>query len=354
MSSKDLNEAEATVEATFGARRASPLIVLLLAAAAALCALVSLLPHNAYVRFQQLRDTIQFHAQWVYERIELDPTPIDMAVVGNSRLEAGVSAPELQALLRAQGQGGLHVANLSMPQEGRNIHYVIVKRLLEKHPEVKTLIVSVVEQQPRTGHPAFRYLADADDVALAPMFVNMDYAGDLATLPYRQMSLWAQSRAPEAFGDTATLSKAYEGTDRDTTLTFTLPDGRVVDRDRIVPLPKIAADAEAVINSGHGQLLPASMIDTEYAIERTYTRRIAALAKAHGVRLIFLRLPVYSDTRPVADEPFYRQFGQVWTADFLSSDYTLYSDYGHLNRRGVKMLTPWLAEQLAKPPEAQP
>ncbi len=354
MSAIDLNEAEASVEAAFGTRRASGLIVLLLVAAAALCALVSLLPHNPYIRFQQLRDTIQFHAQWIYERIELDPTPIDMAIVGNSRLEAGVSAPELQAMLRAQGRPDLHVANLSMPQEGRNIHYVIVKRLLEKHPEVKTLIVSVVEQQPRTGHPAFRYLADADDVVGAPMFVNVDYANDLATLPYRQMSLWAQSQAPKAFGDTAALSRAYEGTDRDTTLTFTLPDGRVVDRDRIVALPKITADAEAAINGGRGQLLPASLVDAEYAVERTYTRRIAALAKAHGVRLIFLRLPVYSDTRPVADEPFYRQFGNVWAADFLSTDYTLYSDYGHLNRRGVKVLTPWLAAQLAKPPETQP
>jgi len=354
MASVDLNEADESVAATFGTTRGSPLIALMLGVAAALCAAVSLLPHDPYIRYQQLRDTIQFHAQWNYERIELDPTPIDMAIVGNSRLEAGVSAPELQALLRANGQPNLHVANLSMPQEGRNIHYVIVKRLLEKHPEVKTLIVSVVEQQPRTGHPAFRYLADAGDVVHAPMFLNVDYAGDLATLPYRQMSLFVQSQAPAAFGDTATLTKAYEGTDRDTTLTFTLPDGRVVDRDRIVALPKITADAEAVIAGGRGQVLPASMIDTEYAIERTYTRRIAALAKEHGVRLIFLRLPVYSDTRPVADEPFYRQFGQVWAADFLSTDYTLYSDYGHLNRRGVKQLVPWLAEQLNKPPEAQP
>jgi len=352
--SQDLNEAEATVATEFGTTRASPLIVLMLGVAAALCAAVTLLPHDAYVRYQQLRDTIQFHAQWNYERMALDPTPIDVAIIGNSRMEAGVSAPELQALLRAQGAPDVHVANLAMPMEGRNIHYVIVKRLLEKHPEVKTLIVSVVEQQPRTGHPAFRYLADAADVASAPMFVNMDYAGDLATLPYRQMSLWAQSLAPAAFGDTRTLSEAYEGADRDTTLTFKLPDGRIVDRDRIIPLPKITADAEAVINSGRGQMLPESMSDTEYAIERSYTRRIAELAEAHGARIVFLRLPIYSDSRPIANEAYYRKFGRVLSADFLAADHTLYSDYGHLNRRGVKALLPWLAAELAKPPEAQP
>jgi hypothetical protein len=353
MASQDLTEAETTVATEFGVRRASPLIVLMLAVAAALCAAVSLLPHDAYVRYQQLRDTIQFHAQWNYERMALDPTPIDVAILGNSRMEAGISAPELQALLRARGAPDIHVANLAMPMEGRNIHYVIAKRLLEKHPEVKTLIVSVVEQQPRTGHPAFRYLADAADVATAPMFVNMDYAGDLATLPYRQMSLWAQSLAPAAFGDTRTLSKDYK-TDRDTTLTFKLPDGRIVDRDRIVALPKITADAEAMINSGRGQVLPESMSDTEYAIERGYTRRIVELAKAHGTRIVFLRLPVYSDSRPIANKAYYEQFGRVLSADFLAADYTLYSDYGHLNRRGVKALLPWLAAELAKPPEAQP
>lgn len=352
--SQDLHEAEAIVANEFGARKASPLIALMLSVALAMCAAVSLLPHNPYVRFQQLRDTIQFHAQWNYERIELDSAPIDVAVVGNSRLEAGVSAPELQALLRQRGQPDVRVANLSMPQEGRNIHYVIAKRLLEKHPEVKTLIVSVVEQQPRTGHPAFRYLADARDVVAAPMVLNLDYAGDLATLPYRQMSLWAQSLAPQAFGDKTALSSAYEGTDRDTTLTFTLPDGRIVDRDKIIPLPKITADAQAAIRGGSGSLLPASMADLEYAIERRYTEQIAALSKAHGVRLIFLRLPIYSDHRPVADIDFYRKYGQVLSADFLSTDHTLYSDYGHLNRRGVRRLMPWLSDQLAPPLEANP
>ena len=57
-----------TVATEFGTKRASPLIVLMLAVAAALCAAVTLLPHDAYVRYQQLRDTIQFHAQWNYER----------------------------------------------------------------------------------------------------------------------------------------------------------------------------------------------------------------------------------------------------------------------------------------------
>jgi len=354
MASQDLTEAEATAAAEFGRGRPSALIAVMLSVAAALCAAVSLLPHDAYIRFQQLRDTIQFHAQWNYERIELDPTPIDVAIVGNSRLEAGVSAPDLQALLRSQGASGVNVANLSMPQEGRNIHYVIAKRLVERHPELKTLVVSVVEQRPRTGHPAFRYLADAKDVANAPVLLNLDYPDDLATLPYRQMSLWAQTLAPAAFGDTRTLSPSYEGPGRDTTLTFTLPDGRIVDRDRIVPLAKISSDATAAIRGGTRQLLPASLADREYAIERDYTRRIGELARARGVRLIFLRLPIFSDSRPVADAAFYRQYGQILSADFLSADHTLYSDYGHLNRRGARLLAPWLANELAKPQGAQP
>lgn len=310
-----------------------------LLAAAALIAL----PHDPYIRYQQLAKTIQFRSQWVYERIELDPTPIDIAIIGNSRLGAGISGPQLQARLRERLGRPIHVANLSMPQEGRNIHYVIAKRLLARRPEVKLIILSAIEQMPRDGHPAFRDLADAGDVLAAPPIVNRDYLTAVAALPYRQLALFVQSRAPAAFGDATRLDpRRYPGTDFDSTKSFRLPDGRIVDREKTHGAEELAAQ-RAAKGEGTPRLLPAGAADLEFAVERHYTRRIAALARARGCALIFLRLPSFGDHRAVSDAGFYRRFGTLLDLGALADATDYYADYGHFNRFGTRRATEWLA-----------
>jgi hypothetical protein len=314
---------------------------------AAMFALAVALPHDPYIRYQQLSKTLQFRSQWIYERTALDKTPIDIAIVGNSRLAAGISGPQIQAILGKDTGRPIHVANLSMPQEGRNMHYAIVKRLLEDHPEVRLIILSAIEQMPREGHPAFRDLADASDVLGAPKLINPGYAGDVSVLPYRQISLFAQSLAPRLFGDRVTLDRAaYPGTDFDSTKTFRLPDGQLIDRDSIPDPVKLAASADARLRSPTPRLLPEHFADYEFAIERTYTRKIAELARTHGVKLMFVALPIYSDTSPVRDAAFYEQFGPVFRPDFVDGDFRLYSDYAHVNVRGTRLVSAWVAKQI--------
>jgi len=331
--------------------RAAPvgrLFLTIFATAIVLCAAALALPHNPYIRFQQLAKTIQFGSQWIYERVDLDPAPIDVVIVGNSRLGAGVSGPQLQAALRQKtGDATLRVANVSMPQEGRNIHYVIVKRLLERHPEVKLIVLSAIEQMPRDGHPAFRDLADTGDVLGAPILINRDYANDVGILPYRQMSLFVQTRWPGLFGDVTRLDpRLYRGTDFDQSATFRLPDGKIVDRDTIQDRARLAATASERLRSITRPLLPASAADYEFAIERSYTRRIAAMARARGVSVMFLYLPIYTDREKMGDLDFYQEIGPVLRPDFLDGDYRLYSDYAHLNRYGTAKATAWLADQI--------
>lgn len=335
-------------EAALGPRRAGPLLLAMAAVFVGLVALALSLPHDPYIRFQQLRDTLQFRAQWVYERITFDPAPINVAIIGNSRAAAAVSGPKLQAFLEARTDKSVGVANLAVPQEGRNMHFVVAKRLLETRPEVRTIVLSVIEEMPRTGHPAFRDLGDAIDVVRAPVFINLQYANDAAILPYRQMSLFVQSLKPDWFGATHELAKGYEGASLDTTKSYYLPDGRLVDRDAIVAEPELAAKARQVIRSGTSQILPASYADYEFAIERTYTREIARMARERGVKLVFLKLPIYSDKRVVGEPGFYTPLGPILSPAFLASDATNYSDYGHLNRRGSSRATAWLGARLVE------
>ena len=102
-----------------------------------------------------------------------------------------------------------------------------------------------------------------------------------------------QGATPGLFGLSSSFDSArYSGPDDDTTLTFTLPDGRVIDRETIPPEPALRRVAEDRIRNIRSPLLPEALADYEFAVERTYTRRIAALAAATDVTLGFVYLPI--------------------------------------------------------------
>lgn len=209
-----------------------------------------LLPHDRYVRYQQLADTIQFRAVWGFQRTQFDETPIDIAIIGNSRLQAGISAPQLQEQLSRELGQPVHVANLSLAQEGRDAHYAIAKQLLATHPEVKLIVLSAIEQMPRESHPAFASIADAEDIINAPVLLNPAYFQNLFHLPYRQLALFMQSRFPHAFGVTRALDpQNYAGPGLDSTKSFTTPTGNFVDRDAVRSAEELMPGARERIES---------------------------------------------------------------------------------------------------------
>ena len=163
---------------------------------------------------------------------------------GVSRVEAAISAPLLEKELSEKWGRPIHVANLAIPQEGRNLHYLIARELIENHPETRIILVSVVEQAD-LSHPAFRYLADVDDLLHAPLAINHYYFLDAAFLPYRQISYFVQTRLPGWFGVSRSFRKDYMGTGMDTTHSFYLPSGKLVDRDLVPPPGRLAARLEA-------------------------------------------------------------------------------------------------------------
>lgn len=320
---------------------------LALGAVLVLAALVAL-PDRPYLRFQALSKTIHFRVQWSYERIHFDPTPIDIAVIGNSRMGAGVDAPDLGKALSERLGRPVNVVNLSTPQEGRNIHWVMARELIETRPEVSMILLSVIEQAPREGHPAFASLATRDDILAAPALVNRDWLNDLLSLPYRQLSLFVKGLAPGRFGMAPEFDVSrYRGPDYDTTVSFALPDGHVIDRDSVVPEPELRAAARPRILSITPPKLPAALSDYEFAVERSYTRRIAELAREHGVGVGFIYLPIYTNEAEIRDLGFYTRIGPVFQARQMIDAWQYFSDYGHANHAGALALVPWLADAIA-------
>jgi len=257
-------------------------------------------------------------------------------------VEAAISAPLLQQELTEKMGRPIQVANLAVPEEGRNLHYLIARELIENHPETRIILVSVVEKAD-LSHPAFRYLGDVKDLLNAPLAINHFYFLDAAFLPYRQMSYFVQTHFPSWFGVSRSFRQDYFGTGMDTTHSFYLPSGKLVDRDAVAPPDKLAAGSSQIIKVDGGQRHPPSYWQAlNNPLEVEYTRRLADVAKRHCVEVVFVRLPFYNSPANMYEDAFYRSLGPLLDAQELSKDPHSYSDVGHFNRYGIDQVTQWL------------
>ena len=130
-------------------------ILAALAFALVVNAAVCFLPENDYQRWQ-LQDP-DGRLRWIYERIHFDPKPIDIAIVGPSREQLGLSAAAMEQNLAQRGKHA-NVVNFSMVGVGRDLQWAILQELFKaKSPKV---IVLGVEDQPYPfGHFLFKYVA---------------------------------------------------------------------------------------------------------------------------------------------------------------------------------------------------
>jgi hypothetical protein len=333
-----------TFEAEFiPAERAWTLLALLAIFFMLGCVLSFLLPHDRYVRFQQLADSDLFRTRWVYERIHYDKTPIDVAIIGSSRLETSVSAPILEKELSDELGRPIHVANLALPQEGRNLHFLVARELMENRPETRIILVSVPERAD-LSHPGFRYLADPIDLIRAPKFLNHYYFLDAAFLPYRQLSYFIQTCFPGWFGVSRTFRKDYAGTNFDTTYSFYLPSGKLVDRYHVMSLDKLEEGSRRFTEGlgGTPWHQPSRWHSLNNPLEQEYSKRLVEVAQKHSVQTIFVRLPFFRSPPHTYDEGFYRSLGPLLDAEGLTIDPHDYGDDAHFNRFGTNLVSPWL------------
>jgi hypothetical protein len=322
------------------------LSLVILALAITLAVGACLLPENAYQRWQLLDGTIHANARWIYERTEFDPRPIDVAFIGPSRTGAGVNAPRLSAALAARGLPS-NVVNFSLPEAGRNINYVIAEQLL-RHKTPKLLVLGVTEKPSRFGHSAFKFIAPRGLIADPGYWSDLNYFSDLVYLPYRQIRLFFEDIAPGLFGADKTFDRAqYRGPSIDTTGSLTLPGGIHKEGDLPGSPHELARGVRKLEAGEHPPLLPRRYADIEFGDERYYIRRIVDLARAKGVKVAFLSLPYYTGPSDLLEYDFYRRFGPIWNAGFVSSHAEWFADYGHLTRTGAENVTDWLTPLVA-------
>jgi hypothetical protein len=325
-------------------------LTFILATALAFAVGAAFLPDEPYMRYATLDRTIQSRVRWIYERIYYDATPVDVAVIGPSRSEAAVSAPRLASDLARAGYP-LNVVNFSLPENGRDLNWVIVKELF-KTKSPKLIIVGVIEKPSRLGHPAYKYIARSSDIVDPAYMGNLNYLSNLVYLPYRQLRLFVanffprQFELPERFDHTQ-----YAGTLDDTTISHRTGDGTTVERARRVSAFELRAGVIRYERGVRPPLLGVSGADFEFGDERVYLSRIVALAHHHRTNVVFLFLPYYTGPSALQERDFYATLAPVLDASFVKRHDEWYSDVAHLNHIGAQALTDWLATRISSPTE---
>jgi hypothetical protein len=313
-----------------------------------------LLPHNRYIRFQDLRVEAYARLGWIYERIHFDPTPIDIAFVGTSHTLNGVDAAAVAEAVqhggrRSEAAPPVHATNLAFPAYGRNMQWLIVRELLENR-RVGTLIIEIFENESRKPHPLFVYPAEVSDVLAAPLFINLNYFHDLVRLPFRQLSLFVKSLWPEQFGLRRYFDPAhYDGETVDNTRVVQV-SSRVLSplRDRRMDPAQLDAIAAARAKRKNLHMLGRFLADLEYRLPRHYLGKMLDLAERRGVSVKFLYLPAYGQPDEPFDTSLYEGRGEVILVNDILARKDHWGDPDHLNLYGAAALSSQLGLLLAR------
>ena len=306
-----------------------------------LLAAVCLLPENTYQRWQ-LQTLMDSRLRWIYERIHFDPRPIDIAFVGTSKVQLGLSAAAIEEKLAQNGKHA-NVVNLAFPGAGRDIQWAIVHELL-KAKSPKAIIVEVEDRPYPFGSFAFKSVAPASAIVFPPTPFLHNYLYNLAYLPIRKLTLFGADLFPGLFG----LSKQFDP-DRyaqsrtDYSTSFVGDLGKLVDMEHPVPRATLMAEPQTL---DHLTRVGRILTRINGGEDHIYIRKIAAEAKAHGARLIFVFLPVFNGPESIADEDFLKQFGPVLNYGDLSQRDELYENRAHLNHAGAMTASARLADAL--------
>lgn len=312
------------------------------ATALVLFAMISFIPDNPYVRYQMLNGTIYDGLKWDYERIEFDATPIDVAILGNSRSGAAIDGPLLESLINQNG-GTNHVANFSVPANGLDVQYSLAKRLLEKKSP-RIILISLADQLPRDGHQAFADVAQPTDLFRAPLLINRSFVRDIVYLPMRQLRCWYWSAFPEAGGYSKEWNQdTYLGSNPDTRKTAT---GTARENEVEVDVAELEMDSIKRRSELARPRLPTSMHGVEFGVSEHYIDAIIKLASTKKAQVYFLYLPIYNGFDEPLDDAQLAKKTEILKASFLKSDPKNYVDCAHVSAVGSQLATEWLAKEL--------
>lgn len=290
---------------------------------------VSFVPDSPYTRYRLLDIGAYKAATWIYERIHFDDTPIDVAFFGTSHTMNGIDSLVVEKSL---GKEDTRVVNFAIPHFGRDMHYTLIKQLLE-HRKPQLIVLEVRENEARDLHPGTHYLAQPEDLYAAPWIVNLRYLGNLIRLPLRSIKSQYYDSFPELFGFRTDFSAAdYHGAHLNHALSW--PDGK--ERTRIA--------SEHLLTELNNLSLPSSWLEEVrfYLFHHAnfyYVEQISDLAEKHNVPVVYAYIPSFGAPEVSVFAEKYPENRWIYFNEEIFKQKSNWSDPGHLNKHGALALS---------------
>ena len=280
---------------------------------------VAFIPIESRLKYIGLEEDCMNRGIWIYDRLYNNQNPIDVAFIGSSKIINGIN----DGLINEQ-LGNKSIANFGYCRLGRNLHYTIIKELLNsKNPSL--LLLEVRETENRSGHEIFPFIANSTDALLPYPFFNKHVARNTWTHLSYKVELFQES---------------------------------IFETHKEVPISAenfsfVAATDTADALELNQKKSNYKMNDFEkrfhYHYPLTYLRKIALLCKEQDVQLQLLFMPNYGTdmTSEVDFEP-YSEFGTILVPPkSILQNVNHWYDKAHLNEVGANQLSYWLSEEIA-------
>jgi hypothetical protein len=283
------------------------------------------LPYSEEFAYHYIENDCYNHGSWIYDRINHNPSPIDVAFIGSSHTIHAIQDKKTEELL---GQN-IHIANLGYCRYGRNIEYLILKMLL-KYKSPKLIVIEVHEDEEKNSHDIFPYLAETKDLLLPPTSINRDYLSDLiqggsARLEYFKTTYIFRKTYPEPTDE----RYGYAATDRQVS-GAELEENKRVWKNRL------------------SQINPEIIENIQAKFPLAYLNEMVKILQKKSIPFMFIYLP---ESGSSLQKPKYASLYQdlaplIIPPQSIFDEPSNWMDASHLNDKGSEILSTWLAEHL--------
>lgn len=282
-------------------------------------------PYSEEFAYHYIENDCYNHGAWIYDRINHNPTPIDIAFIGSSHTIHAFQDKKIEEMLSSNFQ----VTSLGYCRYGRNLEYAVLRMLLE-HKTPKFIVLEVHEDEEKNSHDIFPYLAKTNDLLLTPTPFDRDYFSDL---------FYGASVRLEYFKARYIFRKKYP---QPTTELYGYAAS-----DRNVTNEELKENQNAWLKRpGRTQFQAIEEIQMKYPL--AYLDKMVNLIKEKNIPFIFIYLPEYgSKLKSPKYASYYQHIAPLLIPpQSIFDDASNWMDAGHFNDKGSELISEWMAEQL--------
>jgi len=279
------------------------------------------------------RNNIDCNTSWIYYRLFENPTPIDIAFMGTSHTGCGINDSLIETKLHRKFSLEKNIVNMSYCSNGRNMHYSLLKDLLEnKKPEI--IVLEITEEENKSSHKDFPYVADIKDVARAPFLSNSSYLSDL----YTSLSCHFNYFRHDFLNTLNVEPPANYQNDNSYVPFIFFADSNMLKEHQI--------DQEESYHDYNESIFKKFKLQHP----KEYIEKFIKLADSYNTPVVFLYIPSFSAYPEVpVDYEYYKALGNVWIPPkSIFMNYSNWVDKEHLNYEGTKELGDWLSQKIGE------